>query len=90
MGHERQPTDDWEIRQGIPEQWEIEDIEAGKPPGGWCYANQRLVRKHDFAPLGRDAFSRCRSGPLVPTSWRWKLASTWRVSQKRRLAIARP
>jgi hypothetical protein len=34
MGHERQPRDDWEIRQGIPEQWEIEDIEAGKPPGG--------------------------------------------------------
>jgi hypothetical protein len=33
MGYGRQSRDDWEIRQGIPKQWDIDEIEAGKPPG---------------------------------------------------------
>ena len=33
MGQYREPRDDLETRQGIPKQSEIDDIEAGKPPG---------------------------------------------------------
>lgn len=33
MPDKRQREDDLETRQGIPQQWEIDEIEAGKPPG---------------------------------------------------------
>jgi hypothetical protein len=33
MRHQGQPQADWEIRQGIAKQAEIDNIEAGKPQG---------------------------------------------------------